>query len=54
MTWKTAVVNVPYGGAKGGINCDPQTLTKKELHDITRALVTEIKKIIGPNLDPCP
>jgi glutamate dehydrogenase (NAD(P)+) len=30
MTWKTAVVNVPYSGAKGGINCDPQTLTKKE------------------------
>lgn len=55
MTWKTAVVNVPYGGAKGGINCDPQMLTNKELHDITRAFVTEIKEIIGPNLDiPAP
>lgn len=55
MTWKTAVVNVPYGGAKGGINCDPQKLTNKELHDITRAFVTEIKEIIGPNRDiPAP
>jgi glutamate dehydrogenase (NAD(P)+) len=55
MTWKTAVVNVPYGGAKGGINCDPQLLNEKELHDITRAFVGEIKEIIGPNLDiPAP
>ncbi len=55
MTWKTAVVNVPFGGAKGGINCDPQSLNKKELHDITRAFVSEIKEIIGPNLDiPAP
>lgn len=55
MTWKTAVVNVPYGGAKGGINCDPQALNEKELHDITRAFVSEIKEIIGPNLDiPAP
>lgn len=55
MTWKTAVVNVPYGGAKGGINCDPQILNEKELHDITRAFVGEIKEIIGPNLDiPAP
>ncbi len=55
MTWKTAVVNVPYGGAKGGINCDPQALDQKELHDITKAFVTEIKEIIGPNLDiPAP
>src|SRR5210317_1042080 len=55
MTWKTAVVNVPYGGAKGGINCDPQNLTEKEIHDITRAFVTEIKEIIGPKLDiPAP
>ena len=55
MTWKTAVVNLPYGGAKGGINCDPQNLTEKEIHDITRAFVTEIKEIIGPKLDiPAP
>jgi glutamate dehydrogenase (NAD(P)+) len=55
MTWKTAVVNVPYGGAKGGINCDPENLTGKELYDITKAFVTEIKEIIGPKLDiPAP
>ena len=55
MTWKTAVVNIPYGGGKGGINCDPQQLSEKELHDITRAFVSEIKEIIGPNLDiPAP
>ena len=55
MTWKTAIVNIPYGGAKGGINCDPQTLNEKEIHDITRKFVSEIKEIIGPNLDiPAP
>ena len=55
MTWKTAIVNVPYGGAKGGIDCDPTNLSEKEVHDITRAFVGEIKEIIGPNLDiPAP
>lgn len=55
MTWKTAIVNVPYGGAKGGINCDPNQLSEKEVHDITRAFVGEIKEVIGPNLDiPAP
>lgn len=55
MTWKTAIVNIPYGGAKGGINCDTQALTEKEIHDITRGFVSEIKEIIGPNIDiPAP
>ena len=55
MTWKTAVVDVPYGGAKGGINCDPWKLSKMELQAITRTFVSEIKEIIGPNLDiPAP
>ncbi|WP_109829640.1 Glu/Leu/Phe/Val family dehydrogenase [Reichenbachiella versicolor] len=55
MTWKTAVVNIPYGGAKGGINCDPEQLSEKELHDITRTFVGHIKEVIGPNLDiPAP
>jgi len=55
MTWKTAIVNIPYGGAKGGINCDIQALTEKEIHDITRSFVSEIKEIIGPDLDiPAP
>ena len=55
MTWKTAIVNIPYGGAKGGINCDTTALTEKEIHDITRGFVSEIKEIIGPNIDiPAP
>jgi len=55
MTWKTAVVDIPFGGAKGGINCDPSKLTKHELNDITRSFVGEIKDIIGPQLDiPAP
>jgi len=55
MTWKTSIVNVPYGGAKGGVNCDPNELSEKEVHDITRSFVGEIKEIIGPNIDiPAP
>jgi glutamate dehydrogenase (NAD(P)+) len=55
MTWKTAIVNIPYGGAKGGINCNPQELTDKELFDITHEFVGHIREIIGPNLDiPAP
>ncbi len=55
MTWKTAVVNVPFGGAKGGIDCDPRELSRTELYNITRTFVEGIKEIIGPNLDiPAP
>ncbi|MDP7395685.1 MAG: Glu/Leu/Phe/Val dehydrogenase dimerization domain-containing protein [Lentisphaeria bacterium] len=55
MTWKTAVVQVPYGGAKGGINCDPRQLSDSELHKITRMFVEQIHEIIGPTLDiPAP
>ena len=55
MTWKTAVVDVPFGGAKGGINCDPKELTKTELSRVTRAFVQGIKEIIGPTVDiPAP
>ena len=55
MTWKTAVVDVPFGGAKGGINCDPRKLSRSELYDITCTFVEGIKEIIGPNLDiPAP
>jgi glutamate dehydrogenase (NAD(P)+) len=39
ITWKTAIVDVPFGGAKGGINCDPDTLTEKEVYDITCTFV---------------
>lgn len=55
MTWKTAVVNIPYGGAKGGISCDPGQLSHQELQKITRAFVDEIHDVIGPQLDiPAP
>ena len=55
MTWKTAIVEVPFGGAKGGINCDPKTMSKHELDAVTRAFVDQIKEVIGPNLDiPAP
>ena len=55
MTWKTAVANIPYGGAKGGINCDPSKLSHSELQKVTRAFVDEIHDIIGPGLDiPAP
>jgi glutamate dehydrogenase (NAD(P)+) len=55
MTWKTAIVGVPFGGAKGGIDCDPHTLTKTELNRVTCTFVERIKEIIGPTLDiPAP
>jgi len=55
MTWKTAIVDVPFGGAKGGINCDPNELSERELHTITRTFVGQIKEVIGPTLDiPAP
>lgn len=55
MTWKTAVVNLPYGGAKGGINCDPARMTKRELNEVTRAFVEQVKEVIGPTIDiPAP
>jgi len=55
MTWKTAIVDVPYGGAKGGINCDPKTMTRHEVETVTRAFVKQIKEVIGPTLDiPAP
>ena len=55
MTWKTAVVDVPFGGAKGGIDCDPSTLSLKELDLVTRRFVEQMKDIIGPAIDiPAP
>ncbi len=55
MTWKTAVVNLPYGGAKGGIAVDPKTLSPGELERITRKFVDEIHDLIGPDKDiPAP
>lgn len=55
MTWKTAVVDIPYGGAKGGINCDPSKLSQAELYRITTQFVELIKEVIGPTRDiPAP
>ena len=55
MTWKTAVVDVPFGGAKGGIDCDPAKLTERELAGITRRFVEQVKEVIGPTIDiPAP
>ncbi|QSQ13411.1 Glu/Leu/Phe/Val family dehydrogenase [Myxococcus landrumensis] len=55
MTWKTAVVNLPYGGAKGGIACDPSQLSLKELERLTRKFVDQIQDVIGPTRDiPAP
>jgi len=55
MTWKTAVVNVPFGGAKGGIQVDPAQLTPRELQRLTRRFVDAIGSVIGPHVDiPAP
>jgi glutamate dehydrogenase (NAD(P)+) len=55
MTWKCATVNIPFGGAKGGIVCDPKKLSKGELERLTRRFTYEISPIIGPSQDiPAP
>jgi glutamate dehydrogenase (NAD(P)+) len=51
MTWKTAVVDIPFGGGKGGINCDPATLSRSELERLTRKFVEKIHDFIGPDKD---
>jgi glutamate dehydrogenase (NAD(P)+) len=55
MTWKCAVVNIPFGGAKGGVICEPDVLSPTELERITRRYTSEIMDIIGPERDvPAP
>jgi len=55
MTWKCAVANIPFGGAKGGIVCDPKKHTPNELRRITRRFVVELGDLIGPHSDiPAP
>jgi glutamate dehydrogenase (NAD(P)+) len=55
MTWKCAVVNIPYGGGKGGVKCDPSILSERELERITRRYTAELIEILGPELDvPAP
>jgi glutamate dehydrogenase (NAD(P)+) len=55
MTWKTAIVGLPYGGAKGGVNCSPRGLMSEEVEEITRQLVDKLDTMIGPTRDiPAP
>jgi glutamate dehydrogenase (NAD(P)+) len=55
MTWKCAVVDIPYGGAKGGIICDPTTMSPGEVERLTRAYTVALKDVFGPDRDiPAP
>jgi glutamate dehydrogenase (NAD(P)+) len=55
MTWKCAVVGIPYGGGKGGVIVDPKQLSQKELEGLTRRFFTEIEILVGPEKDiPAP
>ena len=55
MTWKTAVVDVPFGGAKGGIDCDPRAMSERDLFQVTTDFVEKMKEVIGPMTDiPAP
>ena len=55
MTWKCALVGLPYGGAKGGVRCAPSTLSRNELQRLTRRYTAEILPLIGPEIDiPAP
>lgn len=55
MAWKCAVVNIPFGGAKGGVVCDPAALSNQELEHITRRYTAEIMPLLGPDTDvPAP
>jgi len=55
MTWKCALLRLPYGGAKGGVLCDPRTMSQGELERLTRRYATEVSILIGPDTDvPAP
>jgi glutamate dehydrogenase (NAD(P)+) len=55
MTWKCALANIPYGGAKGGVHCSPKTMSSAELERLTRRYTTSISILIGPETDiPAP
>jgi glutamate dehydrogenase (NAD(P)+) len=55
MTWKCAVANIPFGGAKGGIICDPHKMSQGELERVTRRYTAELMEFIGPEKDvPAP
>ena len=55
MTWKSALVNIPFGGAKGGIQCDPRNMSELELNEMTRRYTRTVEPILGVNRDiPAP
>jgi glutamate dehydrogenase (NAD(P)+) len=55
MTWKCALVDVPFGGAKGGVTCDPRAMSMREMEAVTRRFATELEGMIGPDSDiPAP
>ncbi len=55
MTWKTAIVNLPYGGAKGGVICNPKEMSERELEALSRGYIRAIGRFIGPEKDiPAP
>jgi len=55
MTWKTALIGIPFGGAKGGVMCNPKAMSQSELERLTRAFISRIDDNIGPNRDiPAP
>jgi glutamate dehydrogenase (NAD(P)+) len=55
MTWKTAIVDIPFGGAKGGVTCDPTRMSRKELQGLTRGFTQKIDMALGPYRDvPAP
>ncbi len=55
MTWKAAVVSIPFGGAKGGVECDPTVMSQREIENVTRRFTWEISPFIGPEMDiPAP
>jgi glutamate dehydrogenase (NAD(P)+) len=55
MTWKTAIAGIPYGGAKGGVNCNPDELDQGELQAVARSFMDKVEKVLGPTRDiPAP
>lgn len=55
MTWKCSLANIPYGGAKGGVICDPKTMNPQELENLSRSYIRAVGRFIGPDIDvPAP
>jgi glutamate dehydrogenase (NAD(P)+) len=55
MTWKTAIAGIPFGGAKGGVNCSTDDLTRDEQETVARSFISKVSKLLGPNRDiPAP